>query len=169
MTEATSDQPPFLIFEEVRDAAPYAGGLFQRKFHSPIPTYPHHFIALYRAADGSLHVASYGHVFVHEGMGMGGGSCTDERVLRLMRSEERAVLKAAGGMHCLLIRFIFRVFATRSPVLFAYCGDKRAEIVDLRAGFERTEYPYLFRRVLSPLAPESVAAYTARAAAFGPF
>ena len=43
------------------------------------------------------------------------------------------------------------------------------EPVDLRAGFERTEYPYLFRRVLSPLAPESVAAYTARAAAFGPF
>ena len=76
MIEPATDQPPFLIFEEVRDAAPYAGELFQRKFNSPIPTYPHHFIALYRAADGSLHVASYGHVFVHDGMGMGPASGT---------------------------------------------------------------------------------------------
>lgn len=163
------DQPPFLIFEEVRDGAPYAGALFQRKFGAPIPTYPNHYVALYRAADGALHVASYGHVLLHEGIGFGGGSCTDERVLRMMSSEERAQLKAAGGMHCLLIRFIFRAFAAKAPILFAYCGDKRAEIVDLRAGFERTDFPLLFRRVLTPLGADEIAAYTARAASFGPF
>lgn len=163
------DQPPFLIFEEVREGAPYAGALFQRKFGVPIPAYPNHYLAFYRDGEGALHVASYGHVLLHQGIGLGGGSCTDEGVLRRMQAHERTQLKAAGGMHCLLIRYIFRAFAVHSPILFAYCGDKRAEIVDLRAGFERTEHPYLFRRVLAPLAPENVAAYTTRAARHGPF
>lgn len=169
MSEPTLSELPFLFFDEVREGAPYAGELFQRKFHSPIPNYPHHFIAFYRGSGGSLHVASYGHVMLIEGMGMGGGSCTDERVLRLMSSEERDAIRAAGGLHCLLIRFIFKTFAARASILFAYCGDKRAELVDLRAGFERTEHPYLFRRVLAPIAPEEIAAFTERAAAFGPF
>ncbi|MGE4070862.1 MAG: hypothetical protein AB7E72_06765 [Lysobacterales bacterium] len=169
MSEKTLSDLPFLIFEEVRDGAPYAGELFQRKFHSPIPDYPYHFIALYRATSGSLHVASYGHVMLINGMGMGGGSCTDERVLRLMSSAERDAIRAAGGLHCLLIRYIFQVFAKRAPILFAYCGDKRAELVDLRAGFERTEHPFLFRRVLAPMEPADVEASTERAFAFGPF
>lgn len=163
------DQPAFLIFEEVREGAPYAGALFQRKFGSPIPAYPNHYIALYRDGEGALHLASYGHVLLHEGIGLGGGSCSDERVMRRMQSAERAQLKAAGGLHCLLIRFIFRAFAAKAPILFAYCGDKRAEIVDLRAGFERTPHPLLFRRVLAPLAETEIAALTQRAAVFGPF
>lgn len=169
MSEAPLPDLPFLHFEEVSEGAPYAGALFQRKFNSAIPSYPFHFIAFYRSAAGSLHVASYGHVMLKSGMGMGGGSCTDERVLRLMSADERAAIRAAGGLHCLLIRFIFKAFATRTSILFAYCGDKRAELVDLRAGFERTEYPYLFRRVLVPMSPENIAVFTEQAAAYGPF
>ncbi len=160
---------PFLIMEEVRDAEPYAGDLFRRKFGDPIPDHPHHFITLYKAADGTLHVASYGHVTHYQGIGLGGGSCTDERVLRLMSAADRAALRAAGGMHCLLIRFIFETFAQYAPILFAYCGDNRAELVDLRAGFEKTAHRHLLRRVLAPLSDAEVIEYTTRAAAIGPF
>ena len=160
---------PFLIFEEVRNAEPYAGALFRRKFGDPIPDHPHHYVALYKSADGVLHVASYGHVTQFQGIGLGGGSCTDERVLRLMSAADRAALRATGGMHCLLIRFIFETFVEHAPILFAYCGDARAELVDLRAGFEKTEYSYLLRRVLRPLTGEEVVAYTRRAEAIGPF
>ena len=169
MTIDANHRLPFLIMEEVRDAEPYAGALFRRKFGDPIPDHPHHFISLYKAADGSLHLASYGHVTHYQGIGLGGGSCTDERVLRMMSAADRAALRAAGGMHCLLIRFIFERFAEHAPILFAYCGDNRAELVDLRAGFEKTEYTYLLRRVLRPLSDAERADYTQRAAAMGLF
>jgi len=164
-----SESLPFMIFEEVRDGSRYAQDLFTRKFSSAIPNYPHHFIALYRGAAGSLHVASYGHVIVHDGMGLGGGSCTDERVLRMMSSDERATLRSAGGPHCNLIRFIFSTMAERVPVVFAYCGDSRAQIVDLRAGFETTDYPHLLRRAVRSVEADELIELTRRAAARGPF
>lgn len=160
---------PFLTFSEEVVPQPGADELFRRKFGDPLPAYPHHFTATYRDGNGDLHLASYGHVMLHLGMGLGGGSCTDQRVLRLMSADERAAVKSAGGLHFLLIRFIFERFVTHAPVLFAYCGDARAEMVDLRAGFEKTEYSYLLRRVLRPLTDAEVADYTRRAAAIGPF
>ena len=169
MTAVALPDLPFMIFEEVRDAAPYAGALFQRKFGAPIPDYPHHFIALYRHPSGSLHVASYGHVIPFGDIGLGGGSCTDERVLRLITAEHRAALRASDGLHCNLIRFIFNALAPKLAAIFAYCGDPRAEQVDLRAGFEKTEVPLLLRRVLQPTHPLHLQALTAKAAAMGAF
>lgn len=169
MTEVLVPDLPFLILEEVRNAERYAGALFQRKFNAPIPDYPHHFIALYRHASGALHVASYGHVIGFGDIGLGGGSCTDERVLRLMSQEHRDAIRAAGGLHCTLIKFIFASLAPKLAAIFAYCGDARAELVDLRAGFEKTDTPYLLRKPLQPLHPLHLHALTAKAAAMGPF
>jgi hypothetical protein len=169
MTHEARKSLPFLIFEEVQDAEPYAGALFRRKFGDPIPNFPHHYVALYKAADGALHVLGYSHAMVVQGIGLGGGSCTDMRVMRMMTAAERAAVRDAGGMLFLLLHFGFERFAQETPVVFAYCGDRRAEMVDLRAGFEKTEYSFLLRRTLRPLSDEQVAAFTRQAAAIGPF
>lgn len=160
---------PFLEFAEVQEPEPAVAALFRRKFGDPLPAHPHHFTVTYRSADGKSHVASYGHVTHHQGIGLGGGSCTDAAVLRLMSASERAAVRAAGGMHFLLIRFIFETFARHAPIIFAYCGDRRAELVDLRAGFQKTEFSYLLRCVLRPLSDAQVTEYTRQAAAIGPF
>lgn len=160
---------PFLIFECVQDGAPYAGDLFKRKFGDPIPNHPNHYIAIYRSGINTLHVASYGHVTLHQGIGLGGGSCSDERILRLMSPVERQALRAAGGLHCLLIQYIFERFAEQAAMIFAYCGDNRAELVDLRAGFEKTDRTFLLRKILRPISDAEVETLTERAAAIGPF
>lgn len=169
MTRDARALVPFLIFEEVLDAEPCAGALFRRKFGDPIPDHPHHYVAIYRAADAGLHVVGYSHSMLHQGLGLGGGSCVDERVLRMMSPDERKALRKAGGMLYLLLHFGFERFSAHSPIVFAYCGDNRAELVDLRAGFEKTEHRHLLRRVLAPLSDAEVIAYTTRAAAIGPF
>ena len=53
--------------------------------------------------------------------------------------------------------------------LFGYCGDTKAMNVDLRAGFERTDHPYLIVRWQQPLSAEAMRAQLQAAKALGPF
>ena len=92
----------------------------------------------------------------------------DERVYRRLPPEQRARIRAAGGV----MEFLHRrtqAMLSDAIALFGHVGEPRAERVDLRSGYERTSYPHVivcWRRSL-PSAERD--ALVARVAALGPF
>lgn len=159
----------FLLASHVDDGAAFAAPLFQRKFGSPPPAQGHHFLAFHRDAETRLQVLGYTHFTPFGDIMLGGGACTDERVLRRMPAEQRAALADAGGAYFVLLRHAMGWLSTRCDAMFGYCGDVRAEAVDLRAGFVKTEYPHLLVHFHKPLHAVLQRALIAKAAAIGPF
>ena len=60
-------------------------------------------------------------------------------------------------------------FAPRCEAFFGYCGDARAEEVDLANGFRKTGHPHLLVNFHKPLHEVMQRALIAKAAAIGPF
>lgn len=140
MTHA-ADKLPFWI-SEIDDAAP-ATDLFRRKFGHPPPDIPHHVAGFHCAADGSLALACYVHFWSFGDILLGGGACVDDRVLRRLSPRERADLRRAGGLYRIVLDHALRRFSPHYAAIFGYCGDRRAEAVDLAAGFVPTGHDRL--------------------------
>src|SRR5687768_9252478 len=101
MTTASNPAPPLppalrdcLVITEV-DAHTgefHVGPLFRRKLASVPPDVAHHLVALYRDADGGLHVAGYSHMRPFGDIYLSGGSCSDGDVIRRMTAAQREAL-----------------------------------------------------------------------------
>jgi len=152
---------------EVDDVERYAGALFRRCFHNPPPDAPRHFVALVDA-EGEERTIGYIHYAKLDDVYLGGGMCIDERVFRRLPTERREHLKQAGGIAEQMLRYTTAALADANAI-FGYVGDKRAERVDLRAGFEHTgtEHLIVFWPRLVPV--EEQRAIIARVARVGPF
>jgi hypothetical protein len=74
---------------------------------------------------------------------LGGGAVSDTSALRQLPAEIRRAIKAAGGLYFNLLKFVQHRFADEYDAIFGYCADPRAMMVDLAAGFERTEHKNL--------------------------
>ena len=61
------------------------------------------------------------------------------------------------------------LLSDRFSGFFGYCGDARAESIDLRAGFEKTEHERLLKYFPKSLHPNIERALIAKAHALGPF
>ncbi|MHB8493915.1 MAG: hypothetical protein ACYC9Z_05870 [Casimicrobiaceae bacterium] len=152
---------------EVPDAEPMAGELFRRSFNDYPPDVPHHYVARV-SLDGEQRTIGYVHMRPLEDMFLCGGMCMDDRVFRHLPHERRAALKAVGGVAEQLLRHAFADLA-HARAIFGYVGDKRAERVDLRAGFEHTGVEHLivyWPRWLPELEKTALVERVARA---GPF
>ena len=160
---------PFIVIAEVEGGHRIAGELFKRKFGDTLPESGHHLIAFYRRPDGAFAPASYLHLWIRDGMGLVGGGCTDGRVVRSMRAEERAALDAAGGLLGQMLGFCFAKFESQCDAFMGHCGDARAKEVDLRAGFRETPERYLLIRPNRALGAPREAELVAKAKAFGLF
>jgi hypothetical protein len=152
---------------EVDDVERYAGALFRRCFRNPPPDAPRHFVALVDADGeertiGYIHYAKLGDVY------LGGGMCIDERVFRRLPTERREHLKEAGGIAEQMLRCTTASLGN-AKAIFGYVGDKRAERVDLRAGFEHTGTEHLIVFWPRPLPVDEQRAIVARVARVGPF
>ena len=130
----------FLVVE-IDDAEAYAGALFRRCFRTAPPDSPRHYVARVDVS-GKERTIGYIHYSRLENVYLGGGMCIDDRVFRRLSSEHRARLKAAGGVAEQMLRYTFADLGD-AKAIFGYVGDKRAERVDLRAGFQHTEYKHL--------------------------
>ncbi|MBB5207819.1 hypothetical protein [Chiayiivirga flava] len=159
----------FLHVSQVDNGSALAAPLFQRKFGAAPPTQGHHFLAFHRDAEGLLRVLGYTHFTPFGDIMLGGGACTDERVLRRMSAPERSVLAEAGGAYFVLLRYAMGWLSERCDAMFGYCGDIRAEAVDIRAGFEKTSHPHLLVHFHKPMHEVLQRALIAKAAAIGPF
>jgi hypothetical protein len=159
----------FFTVSEVEDGDHFAGHLFRRKFGVGPPAMPHHLCAFWRAAPGELRVLSYLHFMPFGDIMLVGGACTDGDALRAMPEPAREQLMAGGGVFAHVLRHGFRRFAGECEAFFGYCGDARAEAVDLANGFSKTGHPHLLVNFHKPLHEVMQRALVAKAAAIGPF
>ena len=154
---------------EVDDGEFFAGALFRRKFGVAPPAVGHHLCAFWREAPGRLRMLSYLHFMPFGDIHLVGGACTDGEAVRAMPGELRDALMADGGVFAHALRYGFARFAPRCEAFFGYCGDARAEEVDLANGFRKTEHPHLLVNFHKPLHEVMQRALIAKAAAIGPF
>jgi len=117
--------------------------LFQRKYQRSVPDFPHHVVAFHRAGEGDSVPVCYVHFTDCGDILLGGGACTDDRVLRQMTPAQRDAVHAAGGIYQHTLQWSVRHFSARFGAIFGYCGNALAERIDRAAGFESTPYEHL--------------------------
>jgi hypothetical protein len=161
--------PPFVSLTEVDDGGYFIDALFRRKFGGPPPVAAHHLLAFVRLDDGHLAPACYAHFMPFGDLLLVGGVCTDGEVLRALPANHQQAISDCGGLYYALLRYGFTRFADRCEAFFGYCGDARAETVNLSAGFEKTEHPHLLVNFHRPTHAVMQRALIAKAAAIGPF
>ena len=159
----------WLRVEQRVDGDVLAAGLFQHRYRSEIPHFPHHVVGNCRTIDGTWRPAAYIHFTDRGDFLLGGGACVDDRVLRQLPQEAREALRAAGGLYRACLEWAIAHYSPSHQAIFGYCGDRLAERIDLAAGFRRTGHPHLLIRTLRPLSDEVTARMIAAANAEGPF
>ena len=157
-----------LCVQEVADAEFFAGELFRRKFHAPPPDFPIHFVSFYRAAPSELRVIGYVHYSEFEDSYLCGGLVIDDRLYRRMPGAQREAIRSGGGIAEHLLKVTFARLG-HAAAIWGYVGDTRAERVDLRAGFRRTEHPYIMVCWMRDLSEAEKRARMSRVVALGPF
>ena len=131
--------------DELDDASAIAGPLFRRKFGQEIPDFPRHFVAM---IGGSC--AGYVHYTAWQGDYLAGGLCIDDRAYRPLSVERREWLRERGGIAEIMMRHAHAAL-TDGATIWGYIGDKQAEAVDRRVGFEKVAEPYLFALWRKPI------------------
>jgi hypothetical protein len=159
----------FLTITEIDAGDFVVGDLFRRKFGHPPPTIPRHLVALYRDAEGGLHLAGYSHMMPFGDVYLSGGSCTNGDTARRMQPAQREALAAAGGVWFHILKYAFRKYADCCDAFFGHCGDRRALEVALAAGFVQTEHEHLIVNWHKPLQQSHRRALTAKVHALGAF
>jgi hypothetical protein len=109
--------------------------LFKRKFGHTLPDFPRHFAAFYRDSAGALHLAGYSHMRRFNEVYLSGGSCSVGEVIRLMSPEERAILQSSGGVWFQILKYKLAKLGSECEAFIGHCGDARALVVALQAGF----------------------------------
>lgn len=143
--------------------------LFRRKFGDPAPDTPSHVVALYRLNDWTWIPLSYTHFQRFENVILVGGACTDGNALRSLPPGVADRIRDAGGSYLALLCWAFRRYADECEAFFGYCGDARAEAVDLQAGFRKAGPKHLLIHTPKLLDPATESRLIERMAALGPF
>lgn len=153
---------------EVADARLLADKLFRESFGHPVPDHGRHFIAVYKWSEARKEVLGYVNFSPYRDAYRGGGMCVKRSAYRRLPGADRAELRKRGGIaQCLLDS---AASALKDAVaLFGYVGDKTAENVDLRAGYQHTGHPHLIVRWQRDLDPSARRALVDEVAALGPF
>ncbi len=159
----------FICISEVDAHSRIMRDLFHRKFGGDPPAIPHHLIALYERVPNELHLLGYAHFLPFGDIILVGGVCTNGNAFNFMSSEQRETITASGGVYFNVLKYGFARFAGQCEAYFGYCGDARAEVVNLQAGFRKTEHPHLLVNFHKPQPPVMERALIAKAAAIGPF
>jgi hypothetical protein len=164
-----SSLPDCIHLTEVDDGAFFANDLFRRKFGSDAPTPGRHVVAFVRLDATRFQLVSYAHFMSFGDIILVGGVCTDGAAFSAMSQQQREQIASAGGIYSQLLRFAFEKYADECEAYFGYCGDARAEEVNLRSGFIKTQHPHLLVNFHKPLHEVMQRALIAKAAAIGPF
>jgi hypothetical protein len=159
----------FIVVTEVDRGPFFAGALFQRKYRAELPDFPHHVVALYRRADGSLLTASYVHFTDCGDILLAGGACTDGAVVRAMSAAEQTTMNEYGGLMLATLRYGFERWGGGCEAIFTCCGDPRALETTPKVGFIETGVQYLLVRWMRELSPTRQQQLIAKAKTFMPF
>lgn len=171
MTVQTTDMELDDFFDviEIEDGRAVAGALFRRRYREDAPDFPHHIVGFWRSPDGDRMPLCYIHFSPAGEILLGGGACTDDRLLRRLPAGQRAALRAAGGVYHRTLARSVELFAGRYRAIFGYCGDALAERVDRAVGFRSTPYRHLLVYFTQPVEPAHGQRLIDQAHAVGPF
>lgn len=159
----------FLTITPVDDGPFFMRELFRRKFGGDPPREGQHLVAFYRRAPQQMRVLGYAHFRPFGDIMLVGGVCTDGACFADMDEVQRQAIADAGGVYFNVLKYGFAHYAASCDAYFGYCGDARAEVVNLQAGFRKTEHPHLLVNFHKPLHDVVQRALIAKAAALGPF
>lgn len=153
---------------EVDDCAFYAGDLFRRAFGTGPPDFPHHFVALYRAAAGTFSTVGYLHCSVVDELCLCGGLAEDARAVRRMPPDHQLALRNGGNIASLLVGAACARFGDL-PALWAMARDAHLRAPFLAAGFAPVATEEHLVRWQRALAPADRDELVRRVTALGPF
>lgn len=150
------------------DADFFVGELFRRKFHCAPPDFPIHYVSFYRATPSDIKVIGYVHYSEFEDCYLCGGLVIDDRLYRRMPVVHREAVRSCGGIAEHLLKNTFARL-NHATAIWGYVGDARAERVDQRVGFRRTEHPYIMVCWMRELSDSDKRARMSRVISVGPF
>lgn len=127
---------------EVDDAEAYLGELFERKFNAKIPIDPKHFILQVEILC-SWHSVGYVHYteYANESY-LCGGLVIDAEYYKKLDKVQRTQFMELGGFAEVILNESL-LMLPNYKVIWGYVGDKLAEKVDLRVGFEHTHRKFI--------------------------
>ncbi|MDR3386193.1 MAG: hypothetical protein P4L92_04005 [Rudaea sp.] len=159
----------FISVHESEEVPEDADRLFQRKYGRPVPDFPHHVIATWRTPEGASLLVCYVHFTDCGDILLGGGACTNDRVLRQTLSAQRDAVRAAGGIYQHVLQWSVRHFSARFGAIFGYCGNALAERIDRAVGFQSTPHEHLLVYWAAPIDERRRRQMIAKAHSFSPF
>jgi len=158
---STADMPldDHLRVQGFANAGFFAAQLFRQCFDADFPaprehaglpfaTPPAHwrqYVAFYKWPDERLEAVGFCNWIRHDAVYLGGGMCVSPTIYRRMPREHWDACRHRGGIAQMLLEAAFAEL-TDGAGWFGYCGDRKARIVDLRAGFGPTRHAQLLAK-----------------------
>ena len=97
-----------------------------------------------------------------------GGMCVRSTFYRRLPREHWLVCRERGGIAQMMLETAFRDL-TDCVAWFGYCGDRKAYVVDIRAGYQPTRHKYLIVKWNAELSDARKREVEDSIAAIGPF
>jgi len=154
---------------EVSDGRFFAGAIFERKLGGTLPDYGRHLVAFHRTDAFHFVPLGYLNILRHDTAALVGGGSTDGRGFAGVPDAHARAIRDSGGVLFNLLRYAFTEMADDFEAFFGYCGDARAEEVDLAAGFRHTDHNQLLAHFHRPLEADRRRELTDAVHALGPF
>lgn len=165
-----------------RNAQYFAADLFYESFALPfpvprenaglsIPTPPANWwqeVAFYRWSATHLEPVGFCNWIRYADCYLCGGMCVRNNFYRRLSREHWAACRERGGVAQIILETAFREL-TDCVAWFGYCGDKKAYVVDIRAGYQPTRHPYVIVKWNSDLTDAQRRDLEDRIAGIGPF
>lgn len=167
--DAISHIKSVYTIEEVDDGPAVIGDLFHRRYREPAPDFPIHVVGFWRGSATTRQPLAYIHLTQHRNALLVGGVCVDNRLMRRLPADSRAVFARAGGIYLYTLSAVFRDYGGRCDAFFGFCGDALAERINQAAGARHTVHPHLMVYYPRPMAPDAAAALIADVHSLGPF
>jgi len=169
------------VFES-KDAATYAGALFQESFNSAFPVPAayrildtqiqpqdwHQFVAVYTWADGTEECVGFCNWVRYKDVYLEGGLAVRKSFYRRLPKAHFSECSARGGIAQIVMETA-ATHLTDCDAWFGYCGDAKAMQVDLRVGYVRTAHPYLIVKWMRTLPAPQMQAWIDDVTRIGPF
>jgi hypothetical protein len=136
-----------------------------------IPTPPENWrqeVAFYTWPGERVEVVGFCNWIRHEDCYLCGGMCVRASFYRRLPKEHWIACRDRGGIAQIVLQTAFATL-TDCTAWFGYCGDRKAYIVDLRAGYQPTRHRYLIVKWNADLSEAEKHALEDSFAAIGPF
>ncbi len=150
----TSKFPEYFSISEVSDGRYFGEEIIKRKLGVCVPNFGRHVIAFYKHNAKHFTPLGYQHIAEYETVALLGGGSVDGLSFKGIPEAHCDRLREMGGVLYLLLTYVFREYGRQYEAFFGFCGDARAEDVDLRAGFQHTGHPMLLAKYRSDISDD---------------